>query len=54
MSRFKNNEMFYRIAEGRRIEDILLPLQDGDRVAETLTNVGFSVEHFFNPSNFAV
>jgi hypothetical protein len=37
--------------EGLRINNILCDaLQDGDNVAETLANVGFRVECFFDPS----
>lgn len=53
-ARFKATEMLQRTAEVSRMADILLPLQDGDRVSETLCNVGFAPEFFFRPERFAI
>jgi mannitol-1-phosphate/altronate dehydrogenase len=52
--RFKNPEMVERTAEVARMESFLLPLRDGSVVSANLANVGFSVEYFFNPTNFKV
>lgn len=52
-ARFKTTEMLQRSAEVRRMEDILSAgVQDGDRVSETLCNVGFTPEDFFKPERF--
>jgi hypothetical protein len=52
LERYKKSEMMERVAEISRMSDILLPLQDGDRVATNLANVGFGVECFFDPASF--
>jgi hypothetical protein len=54
MTGLKAAEMFQRTAEVVRMADILLPLQDGDRVATNLANVGFGVECFFDPASFCL
>lgn len=46
-------QMFQRTEE-LSIADILTPLQDGDRVASTLANVGFDVNYFFNPTSYKI
>lgn len=53
-ARSKTTEMLQRAAEVERMEDILLPLQDGNRVSSIPCNAGFSVEHFFRPETFIV
>jgi hypothetical protein len=50
--RYKHPEMIKRTAEVARIADILMPLQDGERVATNLANASFRVECFFDPASF--